>query len=144
MKENQISYHIRSAIYEVYFELGPGLLESSYEFALKHELKSRGLKVESQVKLPLKYKDAVWEDAYRLDLLVEDQIVIEIKSVETLNNIHHKQLIAYLKLSGLRLGILVNFNTDYLKANVFRKINGYCSNLPQGNTNEQPTTEDRI
>jgi len=83
------------------------------------------LNVKSQVKLRLCYKEAVWEDAYRLDLLVEDQIIVEIKSVESLNNIHHKQLLAYLKLSGLRLGILVNFNTDYLKANIFRKLNGY-------------------
>jgi GxxExxY protein len=125
MTENEISYHIRSAIYEVYFTLGPGLLESSYEFALKHELESRGLNVKFQVKLALRYKEAIWEDAYRLDLLVEDQIIIEIKAVESLNNIHHKQLIAYLKLSELRLGILVNFNTDYLKGNIFRKLNGY-------------------
>jgi GxxExxY protein len=124
MTENEISYQIRSAIYEVYFMLGPGLLESSYEFALKHELQSCGLQVKSQVKLPLTYKEAVWEDAYRLDLLVEDQIIIEIKSVESLSNMHHKQLISYLKSSGLRLGILVNFNTDYLKANIFRKLNG--------------------
>lgn len=125
MTENEISYKIRSAIYEVYFALGPGLLEPSYEFALKYELESRGLNVKSQVKLGLCYKEAVWEDAYRLDLLVEDQIIVEIKSVESLNNVHHKQLLAYLKLSGLRLGILVNFNTDYLKANIFRKLNGY-------------------
>jgi GxxExxY protein len=125
MTENEISYHIRSAIYEVYFVLGPGLLESSYEFALKHELESRGLNVKSQVKLPLIYKGATWEDAYRLDLLVEDQIIIEIKSVDSLNNVHHKQLLSYLKLAGLRIGILVNFNTDYLKTNIFRKLNGY-------------------
>jgi GxxExxY protein len=125
MTENEISAQIRSSIYEVYFALGPGLLESSYEFALKHELQSRGLNVKSQVKIPLIYKGAVWEDAYRLDLLVEDQIIIEIKSIEALHNIHHKQLISYLKLSGLRLGILVNFNTDFLKGNIFRKLNGY-------------------
>lgn len=125
MTENEISYEIRSAIYEVYFALGPGLLESAYEFALKHELQSRGLDVKSQVKLALKYKDAIWEDAYRLDLLVEDQIIIEIKSVESLNNVHHKQLISYLKLTGLQLGILVNFNTDYLKGNIFRKLNNH-------------------
>ena len=125
MTENEISYHIRSAIYEVYFTLGPGLLESSYEFALKHELESRGFNVKSQVKLPLTYKEATWEDAYWLDLLVEDQIIIEIKSVDSLNSVHHKQLLTYLKLAGLRLGILVNFNTDYLKGNIFRKLNGY-------------------
>lgn len=125
MTENEISYEIRSAIYDVYFALGPGLLESACEFALKHELRSRGLDVKSQVKLALKYKDAIWEDAYRLDILVENKIIIEIKSVESLNNIHHKQLISYLKLTGLQLGILVNFNTDYLKGNIFRKLNSY-------------------
>lgn len=125
MSENEISYQIRSAIYEVYFALGLGLLESSYEFGLKHELESRGLNVKSQVRLSLNYKEAIWEDAYRLDLLVEDQVIIEIKSVESLHPIHHKQLISYLKLAGLRLGILVNFNTDYLKANIFRKLNSY-------------------
>ena len=123
MTENEITYEIRAAIYEVYFALGPGLLKSSYEFALKHEIQSRGLNVKSQIKLSLNYKDAIWEDAYRLDLLVEDQIIIEIKSVESLHPIHRKQLISYLKLSGLRLGILVNFNTDYLKGNIFRKLN---------------------
>ena len=129
MTENEITYQIRSAIYEVYFTLGPGLLESSYEFALKHELKSRWLRVKSQVKLSLNYKDAIWEDAYRLDLLVEDLVIVEIKSVEALNNIHHKQLISYLKLTGLQLGIPVNFNTDYLKGNIIRKLNNYLSPL---------------
>ena len=125
MTKDEITYEIRAAIYEVYFALGPGLLESSYEFALKHELRSRGLDVKSQLKLSLNYKDATWEDAYRIDLLVEDQVIIEIKSVESLHPVHHKQLISYLKLSGLQLGILVNFNTDYLKGNIFRKLNSY-------------------
>lgn len=124
MTEEEITYAIRSAIYEVYFELGPGLLESCYEFALFRELESRGLYVQSQVKLPLTYKDWVWNDAFRLDLLVEDRIIIEIKSVEELSKVHHKQVITYLKLSGLRLGILVNFNTDFIKGSIFRKLNG--------------------
>jgi GxxExxY protein len=125
MTQNEITYEIRAAIYEVYFALGPGLLESSYEFALKHELRSRGLDVKSQIKLSLTYKDVTWEDAYRIDLLVENQVIVEIKSVESLHPIHHKQLISYLKLSGLEIGILVNFNTDYLKGNIFRKLNSY-------------------
>jgi len=124
MTEEEITYKIRSAIYEVYFELGPGLLESCYEFALFRELEARGLKVQAQVKLPLTYKDWVWKDAFRLDLLVENRIIIEIKSVEELHKVHHKQVITYLKLSGLRLGILVNFNTDFIKGNIFRKLNG--------------------
>jgi len=123
MKENEISYQIRSAIYEVYFELGPGLLESSYEFVLKHEFEVRGLSVKSQTPIPLKYKEFEWKDAYRLDLLVEGRVIIEIKSVEELKNVHHKQLITYLKLSGFKLGTLVNFNTDFLKSNIIRKVN---------------------
>jgi len=125
MRSPDLTREIIGAAITIHRELGPGLLESAYEFALKHELQSRGLNVKSQVKLALKYKDAIWEDAYRLDLLVENQIIIEIKSVESLNKIHHKQLISYLKLCGLRLGILVNFNTDYLKANIFRKLNDH-------------------
>jgi GxxExxY protein len=124
MNENEISYIIRKAIYEVYEELGPGLLESSYEFALKHELESVGLRVRSQVELPLKYKDFIMHNAYRLDLLVEDKVIIELKSVDVLNKVHHKQLITYLKLSDMKLGILVNFNADFLKDNIFRKVNG--------------------
>lgn len=124
MSENEISFIIRKAIYEVYEELGPGLLESSYEFALKHELESAGLRVRSQVELSLKYKDFILQNAYRLDLLVDDKVIIELKSVDILNKVHHKQLITYLKLSDLKLGILVNFNTDFLKDNIFRKVNG--------------------
>lgn len=124
MNENEISYEIRKAIYEVYDELGPGLLESSYEFALKHELESLGLKVRSQVELPLKYKDLFIQNAYKLDLVVENKVIIELKSVEAIHRVHHKQLITCLKLSDLKLGILVNFNTDFLKDNIFRKVNG--------------------
>lgn len=125
MTEEQLSYQIRSAIYEVYFELGPGLLESCYEFALMKELESRGLSVESQVKLPLTYKNHKWEDAFRLDIIVDKRIIIEIKSVEELSKVHHKQVLTYLKLTGLRLGILVNFNTDYIKGSIHRKVHGY-------------------
>lgn len=124
MNENEISFQIRKAIYEVYDELGPGLLESSYEFALKHELEMCGLQVKSQVELPLKYKDLILQNAYKLDLLVENKVIIELKSVEEINRVHHKQLITYLKLSEIKLGILVNFNTHYLKDNIFRKVNG--------------------
>ena len=124
MNENEISYEIRKAIYEVYEELGPGLLESSYEFALKYELERAGLKVRSQVALPLRYKDLMVQNAYKLDLLVEDKVIIELKSVDVIHKVHHKQLISYLKLSDLKLGILVNFNTVFLKDNIFRKVNG--------------------
>ena len=124
MNENEISYEIRRAIYEVYEELGPGFLESSYEFALKYELERTGLKVKSQVELPLRYKDLILQNAYKLDLLAENKVIIELKSVDAIHKVHHKQLISYLKLSDLKLGILVNFNTDFLKDNIFRKVNG--------------------
>jgi GxxExxY protein len=123
MTENEIGQLVRNAIYEVYFELGPGLLESTYEFALKFELESLGLNVKSQVILPLVYKGQIIDKSYRLDLLVEDKVIIEIKSVEELTKIHHKQLIGYLKLSNLKLGMLVNFNTDYLNSSIIRKVN---------------------
>ena len=121
--ENKISYDIRGAIYKVYNNLGPGLLESVYESALFYELTKVGRKVEKQVVLPVRYEDEILELGFRLDLLVDDLVIIEIKSVEALAPIHHKQLLTYLKLSGLRLGILVNFNTDNLEENIVRIVN---------------------
>lgn len=123
MTENEISYEIRKAIYEVYNEIGPGLLETVYEYALKYELESAGLNVKSQVVLPVKYKGFTLPTNYRMDLLVEDKVIIELKSVDELNSVHHKQVITYLKISNLKLGILVNFNTDCLNNNIIRKIN---------------------
>lgn len=123
MDENEISFQIRKAIYEVYNETGPGLLESVYEFALKYELESAGLNVKSQVILPVCYKGRTLSTNYRIDLLVEDKVLVELKSVDELNSVHHKQLITYLKLSNLKLGILVNFNTDYLNGNIIRTVN---------------------
>lgn len=121
--ENEISYEIRKAIYEVYNETGPGLLESTYEHALKYELESVGLSVKTQVALPVKYKGVTLSTNYRIDLLVEDKVIIELKSVDELNPVHHKQVITYLKLSNLKLGILVNFNTTCLNNNIIRKVN---------------------
>ena len=123
MTENEIGQFIRDAMYEVYFELGRGLLESAYESALRFALEGMGLNVKSQVELPLFYKGNYIEKSYRLDLLIEDKVIVEIKSVETLSRVHHKQLIGYLKLSNLKLGILVNFNTDYLNSSIVRKVN---------------------
>lgn len=123
MTENGISYEIRRAIYEVYNETGPGLLESTYECALKYELEAAGLNVKSQVITPVAYKGILLPTNYRIDLLVEDKVIIELKSVEELNAVHHKQVITYLKLSNLKLGILVNFNTNHLNSNIIRKVN---------------------
>jgi len=124
MTENDISYKIRGAIFKVYNTLGPGLLESAYEAVLMHELIKEGLKVKSQVPLPLVYDDIKMDVGYRIDLLIEDKVIIEIKSVEHLAEVHHKQVLTYLKLSGLKLGVLVNFNCSEIDKCIFRKVNG--------------------
>ena len=118
--ENDISYLIRGAIFKVYNELGPGLLESVYETVLLFELQKQGLEVKSQVPLPVFYEDNKMELGFRLDNIV----LIEIKSVENLAEVHHKQVLTYLKLSNLKLGILVNFNVDNISKGIFRKVNG--------------------
>ncbi len=123
MTENEISYKIRGAIYNVYAALGPGLLESAYEATLIYELQEKGLNVKAQVPLPLIYNEVKLEVGYRIDLLVNEKVIIEIKSVENLNPVHHKQVLTYLKLSGIKLGILVNFNTDNIFDGMFRKVN---------------------
>jgi GxxExxY protein len=106
----------------VYTYLGPGLLESAYEAILLHELQNAGLKVNAQVPLPLIYKSVKLDVGYRVDLIVNDKVLIEIKSVESLNKVHHKQVLTYLKLSGIKLGILVNFNSDNINDNIYRKV----------------------
>ncbi len=123
MTENDISYKIRGCIYKLYSTLGPGLLESAYEAALVYELGQVGLKTSVQMALPMIYESVRMDVGYRIDLLVEEKVIIEIKSVEVLLDVHHKQLITYLKLSGLKLGLLVNFNTDDISKSIFRKVN---------------------
>ena len=124
MTENEISYEIRGAIFSVYNALGPGLLESAYEAALKHELIKSELMVKSQVDVPLIYDGFKLDVGYRIDILVENKVVIEIKSVEKLLAVHHKQILTYLRLSNFKLGILVNFNCSEISKNIFRKVNG--------------------
>ncbi|TDE07661.1 GxxExxY protein [Flavobacterium sandaracinum] len=124
MIENDISFKIRGAIFRVYNVLGPGLLESVYEIALAHVLTEMGLDVKRQVELPVIFEGIKLDSAFRIDLLVNDLVIIELKSVEDLRSVHHKQLITYLKLSGLKLGILVNFNTNVILESIFRKVNG--------------------
>jgi len=124
MTENDISYKIRGAIFKVSNALGPGLLESAYEVILMHELKKEGLEVKSQVPLPLFYDEIKMDIGYRIDILVENKVIIEIKSVENLAEVHHKQVLTYLKLSGLKLGLLVNFNCVEIDKSIFRKVNG--------------------
>ncbi len=124
MTENEISYEIRGCIFNVYNNLGPGLLESVYEAALGYELSKKCLYYSVQVGLPMIYEDLRLDTGYRMDILVENKVIVEIKSVENLLEVHHKQLLTYLKLSGLKLGLLVNFNSNNISKSVFRKVNG--------------------
>ena len=124
MTENDISYIIRGAIFNVYNNLGPGLLESVYAAALLFELKREGLKVRKEVPVPVYYENEELEIGFRLDLLVENKVIIELKSVEKLAKVHHKQVLTYLKLTDIKLGILVNFNVDNITTGIFRKVNG--------------------
>src|ERR1041384_3667029 len=119
MIENDISFKIRGCIFKVYNNLGPGLLETAYEAALYYEMRQAGLHVMAQVTLPMVYETITLDIAYRVDLLVEQKVLIELKSVETLLDVHHKQVITYLKLSGLKLGLLVNFNTNNISKSIF-------------------------
>lgn len=123
MTENEISYKIRGAIFNIYNKVGPGLLESAYEAALAYELIKEGLVVKTQVGLPFVYETIHLDVGYRLDILVENKVVIEVKSVDQLADVHYKQLLTYLKLSGNKLGILVNFNTDKIDASIKRIVN---------------------
>jgi len=107
----------------VHKETGPGLLESVYEACLAHELRQRGLLVEQQKPLPVKYKEVELDIGYRLDLVVEDSVVVELKSVQGLDPIHSAQILSYLKLSGYELGLLMNFNVRLLKNGVKRFVN---------------------
>ena len=122
MTENEISYIIRGAIYKVYNELGPGLLESIYEAALCYQLRKDGLHIASQVPLKVSYDGNTLPIDYRLDILVEDKVIIEIKSVEEMKALFHKQLLTYMRIAKVRLGILVNFNTGDINSNIIRKI----------------------
>lgn len=124
MDENDISYQIRGAIFTVYNALGPGLLESVYETVLAYVLTENGLDVKQQVKLPVVFEGITLDAGYRIDLLINDLVIIEVKSVETLAPVHHKQVLTYLKLSGLRLGMLVNFNSSNISQSIWRKVNG--------------------
>lgn len=124
MKENEISFYIRKSIFSVYTELGPGLLEKVYEKVLAYELENNGLKVQTQIPMKVKFKDVFIDSSFIADMIVEDKVIIEVKAVTEISNIHHQQLLTYLKLTNLKLGILVNFNTDYIDKSIFRKING--------------------
>jgi GxxExxY protein len=125
MEINDITYKIRGCIFNVYNELGPGLFESVYEAALLCELNKSGLEAKSQVELAVHYDNILLDVAFRVDILVEGRGLIELKSVEELSKVHYKQVITYLKLSDIPVGLLVNFNTDNIKDNIKRIVNNY-------------------
>ena len=123
MTENELSKIVYEAGIKVHKALGPGLLESAYEECLYYELQKYALYVEKQKVLPLIYEDVKLDAGYRIDLLVEKKLVIEIKSVEALNDLHLAQILTYLKLSGCKLGLLINFNTVLFKNGIKRVVN---------------------
>jgi len=123
MTDTEITYQIRGAVYDVYKTLGPGLLESVYEEALCFELTERGLKVERQKRVPIVYKGNLLKTDLRLDLLVEDSVIVELKSVEEMKKVFAKQLLTYLRLMNKKVGLLVNFNTDNIFDGIERIIN---------------------
>ena len=123
MTENQISGIIIGKAIEVHRALGPGLLESAYHECLYYELVNEGLKVEKEKPMPIIYKDIKLDHGYRLDLLVEDKVVIEIKTVDTLIDVHTAQILTYLKLGDYKLGLLINFNVPLLKEGIKRYVN---------------------
>ena len=122
MTDNELTYQIRGAIFEVYNELGPGLLESIYEEALCYELAQKGLKVERQKPVPIIYKDKELKADLRLDILVEDQIIVELKSVEEMRPVFFKQLKTYLRLMNKKLGLLVNFGEYDMRDGIHRVV----------------------
>ena len=127
--ENEITEKIIGAAIEVHRHLGPGLLESAYEDCLCYELAERGLRFQRQLAFPVHYKTITLESNYRLDLMVEDEVIVEIKSVEATIPVHAAQLLTYLKLTNKRVGLLINFNVPMLKEGIKRVVNSFDSDF---------------
>jgi len=123
MEQNEITHSILSAAYKVHTELGPGLLESAYENCLAHELRENDIFVEAQKALPLVYKEVKLECGYRVDLFVENEVVVEIKATDGINDLHLAQTLTYLKLLNKEIGLILNFNVKSLKQGIKRVIN---------------------
>lgn len=123
MTENELSKIIINTCYNIHVQLGPGLLESVYEEILFHELINQGLKVERQKAIPVIWKDIKMEIGFRADLIVENKVIIELKSVETIAPVHPKQLLTYLRITGIKLGLLINFNEKLIKDGIKRIVN---------------------
>jgi GxxExxY protein len=122
LEHEQLTESIIGAAIEVHRELGPGLLESTYEECLCHELHLRGLKFERQLELPVTYKGLKLDCGYRMDIVIEDSVLVELKSIEQILPIHQAQLLTYLRLSGKKVGLLMNFNVSVLKSGIVRRV----------------------
>jgi len=123
LKENEIAKLVVDAAYHVHTKLGPGLLESVYEVVLAHEIEKRGLAIKRQVSIPIQYDELVFDEGFRADIVVEDSVILELKSVEAVASVHKKQLLTYLKLADKRLGLLLNFGAPLIKKGIFRIVN---------------------
>jgi len=124
MAENEIAKAIVDAAYHVHKRLGPGLLESVYEIVLAYELKKRGLKVKRQVPVAIVYDDIKFDEGFRADLIVEEKVIVELKSVEKVSRVYKKQLLTYLRLADKRLGLLINFSSKLIRDGISRVVNG--------------------
>ena len=123
MLEDDIGRKVVHSAYRVHRDLGPGLIESVYEIALAYELREQGVAVDRQVSVPLVYRGIRFDEGFRIDLLVESKVILEIKSIEAMNNAHRKQLLTYLRLSGHKLGFLLNFGQALMKQGIVRMAN---------------------
>ena len=141
MHENEISKIILDASIKIHKTLGPGLFESVYKSILAYELKKAGLKVSVQVSIPVQYEGLTFEKGFRADMIVNDKVLIELKSVENLSHVHKKQVLTYLKLTGLKLGLLINFNYKLMK-NGFHRIVHKLEDPPLENGNEDKQTNE--
>ena len=123
LKENKIAKLVVDAAYHVHTKLGSGLLESVYEVVLAHEIEKRGLALERQVSIPVQYDGLVFDEGFRADMIVEDSVIIELKSAESVAPVHKKQLLTYLRLADKKLGLLLNFGAPLIKKGIFRIVN---------------------
>lgn len=124
MRENELAKIVVDAALKIHKALGPGLLESVYQALLAHELRSRGLSVEAEVSIPIVYESVKLETAFRADLILDGCLLIELKSVEQISSVHKKQVLTYLRLADIKLGLLVNFNEELIKNGIHRVVNG--------------------
>jgi GxxExxY protein len=129
MEINDVTAAIVDSAYQIHTDIGPGLFESVYELVLADKLASRGLLIQRQVAIPIRIGDKVYDEGFRADLIVNNRVIVEIKSIEHLTRVHKKQVLTYLKLSGLPIGLLINFGGDLLKGNIERLVIPGAQNL---------------